>query len=84
MNYWRQSNTFQFEEDPFSKNAESLREYYQGVSILMNFLQTKPGVTRLNFTYFGFYYTVIKYGNEKIIIHNEYECKENDYNKYDD
>ena len=32
MNYTRQSNTFMFDEDPFSKNAESLGNFFHEVS----------------------------------------------------
>ena len=42
MNVRRQSNTFQFEEDPFSKNVQSVVKIYHSLLLLMNFLQTKP------------------------------------------
>ena len=36
----RQSNTFQFEEDPFSEIVQSVGKIYHEVLLLMNFLQT--------------------------------------------
>ena len=37
MNIRRRSNTSQFEEDPFSKNAESISKIYHEVILLMKF-----------------------------------------------
>ena len=45
MNIRTQRNTFQFEEDPFSKNAEVFSKIFHEVVILMKFLQTKPQVS---------------------------------------
>ena len=42
MNYRRQSGTFQFEEDPFPKNAEGSSKIYHEVSLILKCLQTKP------------------------------------------
>ena len=44
MSIRRQSNTFQFEEDPFRKDARGISEIYHEVMLLKNFLQTKPQV----------------------------------------
>ena len=44
MNYKRQSKTFQFDEDPFAKNAQGIGKIYQEVLLLKKFLQTKPQV----------------------------------------
>ena len=37
MNIRRQSNTFQFEEDPLSKNVEGISKTYHEVLLLMKF-----------------------------------------------
>ena len=42
MNYMRQSNTFQLEEDPSSKGVQGITFIMLEASIIMNFLQTKP------------------------------------------
>ena len=42
MNIRRQSNTFQFEEDPSSKTAQSIGKIHHEVLLLFNFLQSKP------------------------------------------
>ena len=39
---------FQTQEDPFSKNAQSVSKIYHEVLLLMNFLQTKPQVKNMN------------------------------------
>ena len=44
MNIRRQSGNFQFEENPVSKNAESISKIYQEVLLLMKIIQTKPQV----------------------------------------
>ena len=51
MNTRRQSGTFQFEEDPFTKNEESFSEIFHEVLLLKKFLQTKPEVKGMIFTY---------------------------------
>ena len=48
MNIRRQSGTFQFHEDPFSKNVQSTGKLYHEVLFLMKFLQTKPQVKKTN------------------------------------
>ena len=56
MNY----KNFQFQEDLFSKNAESISKIYHEVLLLMKFLHTKRQVRNMNFNYYDLYYTVIK------------------------
>ena len=51
---------FLFEEDLFSKNAESISKIYREVLLLMKFLQTKPQVKSRNIFYCDLYYTVIQ------------------------
>ena len=64
MNIRRQSGTFQFEEDPSSKNFQGVGKIYHEVLLLMKFLQTKPRVKGKNINYNDLYYTVIKNRNE--------------------
>ena len=51
---------FQNEQDPASKNAQSISKIYHEVLLLMKFLQTKPQVKIMNTNYHDLYYTVIK------------------------
>ena len=53
MNYRRQTNTFQFEEGSFAKNAEGISKIYHKVLLLRHFLQTKPQVTNMNNIFYG-------------------------------
>ena len=64
MNYMKQSKTFQFEEDPLAKNAQSTAFTVYELLILMKFLQTKPQVESKNISYYDLYYTVIKHLTE--------------------
>ena len=74
MKFRRQSNTFQFKEGSFSKNAEDIIKIYHEVLLLRQFLQTKPLVTNLNKVFYELYYTVFKNRNDKqVITENEYE-----------
>ena len=52
MNIRRQSGTFQFEEDPCSKNVQGIGKIYHEVLLLMKFLQTKPSVESMNVNYY--------------------------------
>ena len=52
MTYRRQSNDFQFEEDPFIKIADGISKSYHEVLMLMKFLQTKPEVKGTKINYF--------------------------------
>ena len=49
MNFRRQIETFQFEENTFAENAQGISNVYHDVFLFMKFLQTKPGVETLNF-----------------------------------
>ena len=73
MNIRKQSNTFQFKGDPFSKNAESIGKNYQEVLLVMKFLQTKPTVKSMKIKYYDLYYTVIKNRDDNKIVNDEYE-----------
>ena len=59
-NIRRQSGTFQFEEDPFSKNVRGIGKKIQDVLLLMKFLQTKPQVKSMNNVYYDLYCTCKK------------------------
>ena len=50
MNIRRQSGTFEFEEDTFSKNVQGIGKVYHEVLLLMKFLQTEPQVISMNIT----------------------------------
>ena len=60
MNIRRQSDTFQFEEDLFSKNVRGIRKICLEVLFLLKFLQTKPQVKNMNYEYFDLRCTVNK------------------------
>ena len=47
----RQSGTFQFEDDPFSKIVQGVGKINHEVLLLMSFVQTKPQVNSKNITY---------------------------------
>ena len=64
--------------DPFSKNAQGISKIYHEVLLLMNFLQTKPQVKKMNIDYYDLYYTVIKTRDENRDIDDQYENDEND------
>ena len=63
---------FQTQDDTFSKKAQGFSKIYLEVLLLMKFLQTNPQVKKIVFTYYDFYYTVIKTGDENDNIENEY------------
>ena len=79
-NFYDNMNT-RFDKDPFAKKAQGISKIYHEVLLLMNFLQTKPQVKNMNINYYDLYYTVIKNGNEKEIVDNQYE---NDYLSFKD
>ena len=60
MNYMKQSRTFQFEEDPFAKNAQGLDKFLHEVLLLLKFLQTEPLNNNRNKTKYDLYYIVTK------------------------
>ena len=84
MSIRRQSNTFQIEEDPFSKNVQSLVGIYHELLLLMKILQTKPQVKNMKVKYYDLYYTVIKIRDEKKFVKNKNENNESIYLNYED
>ena len=52
MNIRRHSGTFQFEEDPFSKNVQSIGKIDHELLLLMKFLQTQPQIRNMNVSYY--------------------------------
>ena len=58
MNYERRRDTFQFEEDPNFRNAQSNSKIYHEV-FLMKILQTTLQVKSMKIKYYGLKYTVI-------------------------
>ena len=60
MNYMRQSNTLQFEEDPVSKNAQGKGMIMHEALLLMIFLQTQPHNKSNNMNYHDLYDTIIE------------------------
>ena len=51
----RRSNTFQFDEDRFAKNAQGIGNISHEVILLMKFLQTKPQFKNMNINYYDMY-----------------------------
>ena len=84
MNIRRQSGTFQFEEDPFSKNVQGIGKYYHEVLVLIKFLQTKPQVKNLNINYYELYYTVIRSRDDNEVVVDKYEDNENEHINFND
>ena len=78
MNIRRQNGKFQFEEDSFSKNVQSIEKTYHEILLLLNFLQTKPQVKNMNIIFYGLCYTVIKNREDKEIVVDKYDEYEND------
>ena len=60
MNYTRQTKTFQFEEEPFCKGAQSVAFIMHKVLLIMKFLQTKSQVKGKNTNYYDLYFTVVQ------------------------
>ena len=67
MNIRRQNGSFQFEEDHFSKNVESISKICHEVSLLEKLLQVKPQIKSMKIEYSDLYCTVIKNRVEKEI-----------------
>ena len=79
------NRTFQTQDqDPFSKNAQSISKIYHEVLLLRRCLQTKPQVKNMNINYYDLYYTVIKTRDENKDIDNQYENDDNDYINFND
>ena len=81
MNTRRESGTFKFEEDLFSKNVQCIGNIYHEVTLLVTFLQTKPQIKHMNINYYDLYYPVIKNRDDNESVTDE---NENDYIKYND
>ena len=72
---------FKLEEDPLSRNAQSVSKNYHEDLLLMNFLQTRPRVKNMNIKYYDIYYTNIKNRYDNEIVN---ENIENDYINFND
>ena len=53
MNYRTKCGNFQFQEDLFVKNEESIGKIYQEVLLLISFLLIKPQVKNMNIKYYN-------------------------------
>ena len=73
------NKNFQTQQHPFAKNAQGISKIYHEVILLMKFLQTKPQIKNMNFTFCDLYFTVTKFRDENKDIDNEYE---DDYNGF--
>ena len=73
----KKNENFQTEQDPFSKNAQSISKIYHEVFLLWKFSQTKQQNKNMNNKYYEFYYTVNKSRKEKEVVNieNEYFTK---------
>ena len=60
MKYMKQSDNFQFEQDPFSKKAEGTAEVHHEAILLIKFVYTEPRFGKMNINYYDLHYTVIK------------------------
>ena len=80
----RQNGNFQFEEDPFTKDARGISKIYHEVLFSMKFLQTKPQVESMNFKYNDLYYTVIKNRKDNVEEHDIIDVDESDHISYED
>ena len=68
-----------YNQDPFSRNAQSISKIYHEVLLLIKFLQTKPQVKNMNINYYDLYNTIIKTRDQNRDIDNQYEDDDNDY-----
>ena len=84
MKIRRQSDTFQLEEDPFSKNFQGIGKIQHEVLLLLKFLPNKSQVKNMNKYYYYLYYTIIENGDEKEIVNNNYEDKQGEYFTFND
>ena len=83
MDYRRNGDAFQFEEDILSKNVKKIRENYHGVLLLMKISQTKPQVRSVNIKCYDLFSTVIKNRVDQEIANDHYR-NDKDYVYYDD
>ena len=75
---------FQFEQDPFSKNAEGIGKIYHGVLLLMKVLDNKLQIKIMKINFYDLYYTVIKSRDGKEIVNGQYEDNENEEINFND
>ena len=59
------NRNFKFDEDQFSKTAQSISKIYQDFLLLMKILPTKPRIKKMIFNYYDLYYTVIRNRDDK-------------------
>ena len=80
-NYYTEmkNKNFQTQQDPLSKNAQSISKIYHEVLLLMKFLQSKPQIKNMNIKYYDLYYTVIKVRDENMDRDNQHEDDNNGY-----
>ena len=55
MIYRRQSGSFQFKQDQFSKIVKGISKNYHEDLLINKLLQTKPQVKSMNINYYGLY-----------------------------
>ena len=67
----RRNNSFQFEEDPFSKNVQNFSNFYHKVILLLQFLRTKPQIKNMIINYYDLYNSVIKNRKESDIVEEQ-------------
>ena len=60
LNYGRQSNTFQFEEDLFAKNAQGISRIFHKTLLTKKVVQTRPQPKSMNKNNYDSFCTVIK------------------------
>ena len=82
MNFRRRSGNFQFKEDPFKENFQSISKIYREVLLLMKISQTKRQVKDMNIKYYDLYYTVMKNRAEIEVVKDKHENIESDYLNY--
>ena len=70
--YYENMNS-RMDGDPFARNGQGLSKIYHEVLLLMKFIQSKPQVKNMNNNCYDLYYTVIKNGDRKEIVDNQYE-----------
>ena len=56
----RQKGFYQFEEDPFSRNGQTIGKTFQVISIFMKILQIRPRDLSMNLNFYDLCFTVIE------------------------
>ena len=77
MNCRRQSENFQIEEYPFSKNVQGIGKIYHELLLLLKISQTTPQVRNMNINYYDLSYTVNNARNDKEILNDKNENNDN-------